>query len=115
MHSKKVFQQLCTVNSRRKRQDDENLNSSVIAKIIKLLADNYYDFQIMDRSRRTVTKYLRHEKTHLAIDSLLFKKLDHANNALYDVELAKAQIEHQKPILVGFFLLPYAKLRMLKL
>ena len=37
------------------------------------------------------------------------------NNSLYEVELAKAQIEHKKPIIVGFFVLQYAKPRMLEL
>ena len=37
------------------------------------------------------------------------------NNSLYEVELAKAQIEHKEPIIVGFFILQYAKLRMLEL
>ena len=36
-------------------------------------------------------------------------------NSLYEVELAKAQIEHKKPIIVGFSILQYAKLRMLEL
>ena len=58
----------------------------------------------MDRSRHTVTKYLSDEKTHVAIISKLFKKLDHVNNSFYEVELAKAQIEHKEPIIVGFFI-----------
>ena len=37
------------------------------------------------------------------------------NNSLYEVELAKAQIEHKEPIILGFFILQYAKLRMLEL
>ena len=37
------------------------------------------------------------------------------NNSLYEVELAKAQIEHKEPIIVGFFILQYAKLRRLEL
>ena len=41
--------------------------------------------------------------------------LDHVNNSLYEVELAKAQIEHKEPINVGFFDLQYAKPRMLEL
>ena len=49
------------------------------------------------------------------MNSNLFKKLDHVNNSLYEVELAKAQIEHKEPIIVGFFFLQYAKLRRLKL
>ena len=50
------------------------------------------------------------EETHPAIISKLFKKLDHVNNSLYEVELAKAQIEHKEPIIVGFFIFePYYK------
>ena len=69
----------------------------------------------MDRSRHTVTKYLSVEKTHGAINKKLFKRLDHINDQLYEVELAKADIEHREPILVGFFILQYAKLRKLEL
>ena len=45
----------------------------------------------------------------------MFKTLDHANNSLYKVELAKTQIEHKEPVTVGFFILQYAKLRLLGL
>ena len=55
------------------------------------------------------------KKTHAAINSKLFKKLDHVNNSLYEVELARAQIEHKEPIIVDFFILQYAKQRMLEL
>ena len=37
------------------------------------------------------------------------------NNSLYEVELAKAQLEHKERIIVGFFILQYAKMRMLEL
>ena len=69
----------------------------------------------MERSRRTVKKYLTDEKTHAAINSELFKRLYHLDNSLYEVELAKAEIEHKEPIIFGFFILQYAKLRMLEL
>ena len=82
---------------------------------MKLPANSSYGYQIMDRSQYTVTKYLTDEKTHAAIKSKLFKRLDHMNNSLSEVELAKAQIEHKEPILVRFFILQCAKLRMLEL
>ena len=34
---------------------------------------------------------------------------------MYEVELAKAEIEHKEPIIVGFFILQFAKLRRLEL
>ena len=37
------------------------------------------------------------------------------NKSLYEVDLAKTQIEHKEPIIVGFFILQYAKLRLLEL
>ena len=84
---------------------------------MKLPANSSYGYQIMDRSRQTVTKYLSDKKTHAAFKSKLFKRLDHMNNALYEVELTKTEIEHKEPIIVGFFILilQYAKLRMLEL
>ena len=63
-----------------RRQGDEISNSSFVAETMKLLANSSYGFQIMDRSRHTVTKYLSDEKTHAAVNSKLFKKLDHVNN-----------------------------------
>ena len=101
------------VNAR--QEGDENPNSSVVAETMKLLANSSYGYQIKDRSRHTVTKYLNDEKTHGAINTELFKHLDHIIDQLYEVELAKAEIEHTEPIIVGFFILQYAKLRMLEL
>ena len=88
-----------------RRQGDENPNSSVVAETMKLLANSSYGYQKMDRSWHTVTKYVTDEKTNVAINSELFKKLDLVNNSLYEVALAKAQIEHKDPIIVGFFVL----------
>ena len=96
-------------------QGDENPKSRLVAETMQLLANSSYDYRIMDRSRHTVTKYLSDEKTHAANNSKLLKKLDHVNNSLYEAELAEAQIEQKEPIIVGFFNIQYAKLRMLEL
>ena len=50
-----------------------------------------------------------------AINTKLFKRLDHINDQLYEMELAKAEIEHREPIVVGYCIFQYAKLRMLEL
>ena len=98
-----------------RRKGHENPNSSVAAETMKLLANSSYGYQIMHRSRHTVTKHFNDEETHGAINTKLFKRLDHINDQLYEVELAMAEIEHREPIIVGFFILQYAKLRMLEL
>ena len=101
------------VNARRK--EDENPNSSVVAKTMKLLANSSYGYQIMDPSRHTVTKYLNDEKTHSQIINKLFKRFYFITDQLYEVELVKSEIEHREPIIVRFFILQYATLRMMEL
>ena len=98
-----------------RREGDENPLSGVVAETMKLLGNSSYGYQIMDRSRHTITKYLNDEKTHKAINEPLFKRLNTVEKDLYEVELLKSTIEHREPIIVGFFILQYAKLRMLEL
>ena len=69
----------------------------------------------MDRSKHTETKYLNNEKTHKAINGKMFQRLNNVSKELYEVELAKSKIGHREPIIVGFFILQYAKLRMFEL
>ena len=115
----KLFQLNVSINLQSavdaRREGDENPNSSVVAETMKLVANSSYEYQIMDRSSHTVTKYLSDEKTHGAINTKLFKRLDHIKDQLYEIELAKAEIEHREPIIVGFLILQYAKLRKLEL
>ena len=98
-----------------RRQGDENPNSSAVAETMKLLANSSYGYQIMDRSRHTVTKYPTDKTTHSGINSKMFKRLNHITGQLYEVELVKLEIDHRELILVGFFILQYAKLRLLEL
>ena len=53
--------------------------------------------------------------THSAINIKLFRRFNFTNDHLYEVELVKSEIEHREAIIVGFFFLQYANLRMLKL
>ena len=73
-----------------RRQGDKNPNSSVVAETRKLQANSSYGYQIMDRSRHTVTKYLTDEKTHSANNSKMFQRLNHITDQLYEVELVKS-------------------------
>ena len=59
-----------------RREGDENSLSGVVAETMKLLGNSSYGYQIMDRSRHTITKYLNDETIHKAIKELLFKRLN---------------------------------------
>ena len=96
-----------------RQEGDENPLSGVVAETIKLLGNSLYGYQIMDRLRHTITNYLNDEK--IPIKEPLFKILKTIEKDLYDVELLKSTIEHRELIIVGFFILQYAKLRLLEL
>ena len=68
----------------------------------------------MDLSRHSIKKYTVGEKTHAAINKKTFKKLGLINDQLYAVEFAKSEVDQNEPIIVGFFTLQYASLRMLE-
>ena len=112
---KKCFSSFVQSAVNARRQGDENPNSNVVAETMKYLANSSYGYQIMDPSRHTVTKYLNDEKTHSAINNKTLKRLNFITDQLYEVELVKSEIEHRGPIIVGFFILQYAQLRMLHL
>ena len=80
---------------------------------MKIMGNSSHGYQIMNRSRHTITKYLNDEKTYKAVNEPLFQRLNTVEKELYEVELSKSTIEHREPILVGFSILQYTKLRML--
>ena len=83
-----------------RRQADENAKTNVVAETMKLIAKSSHCDQIKDWGQHTLTKYLSDKRTHAANNNKLVKKLDNVHNPLYEVELAKTQIEHKKPIVV---------------
>ena len=99
-----------SVNARGRRV--ENPNSSVVAETMKLIASTSYSYQIMDRSRDSITNYTNDEKTHAAINNKMVERLRYINDQFYEVELAKSEIEPKDAIIVGFCILQYAKVRM---
>ena len=111
----KCFKGFVKSNAEARRLGDQNKNSTVVAETMKLLSMSSYGYQIMDRSKHKMTKYLDEKKTNRAMNSTFFKQLQYINDSVYEVELVKAEIKHREPINVGFFNLQYAKLRMLEL
>ena len=90
-----------------RKEGDENPKPSVVAETLKILANRSYGYQIMDRSRHTVTKNLIDEKTDGAIDNKMFKCLGYMNGQLHEVGLVMSDIEDKEPIYVGIFIRHY--------
>ena len=58
---------------------------------------------------------LETKKIHKAINYQFIKRLNIVAKDLYELELVKPTKEHREPIIIGFFILHYAKLRTLEL
>ena len=69
----------------------------------------------MDRSRHTNTKYVKGSQVDKFINNRFFKTMNELPEQIYEVQMSKTRIEHKEPIIVGFFILQYAKLTMLQL
>ena len=98
-----------------RREGDKNKNSTVIAETMKLIGNSAYGYQIMDRSRHSRTKYVLGTAVDKLINNRFFQKLNELPRQIYEVELKKCRVVHKEPIIVGFFILQYAKLTMLQL
>lgn len=69
----------------------------------------------MDRSRHCQTQYVGEATASTLINNKHFKDYNQLDDKLFEVTNAKGKIVHKEPIVVGFFILQYAKLRMLEL
>ena len=107
---RKVFNNFVQSVVEARRAGDENPLFGVVAETMKLLGKSSYGYQKMDRSKHTMTKYHGNEKTHEAINNQFFKRLNVVAKNLYEVELVKPTIEPREPIILGLFILQYAKL-----
>ena len=70
---------------------------------------------IMDKERHQDIKYVKSDKSFkLAVNEPKFKKAVELDDDFYEVESAKKRIALNLPIQLGYFILQYAKLRMLE-
>ena len=98
-----------------RREGDTNKNSTVVAETMKLIGNSSYGYQIMDRRKHIRTKYVKGGEVDKLLNNKLFHNLNELPTNLFEVEMRKKVIEHKEPIIVGFFILQYAKKTMLEL
>ena len=83
---RKLFNSFVQSVNDARRAGDENPLSGVVTEIMKLLGNSSYGYQIIDRSKHTMTKYLGDEKTHKATNNQFFKRLIIVAKDLYEVD-----------------------------
>ena len=69
----------------------------------------------MDRSKYSKTQYVVGAEVDKLVNERNFKNMNLLPSSIYEVEMVKSEVNHKEPIIVGFFILQYAKLTRLQL
>ena len=113
----RCFQDFVKEVSDARRQGDRDPNTAIIADTMKVIGNSGYGSLIMDQTKHRNVQYIQGERdTCLKVNDPLFTKLEclDQEDEMYEVEMAKRKINLDLPIQLGYFILQYAKLRMLE-
>ncbi|MCG7866661.1 MAG: hypothetical protein JAY74_09850, partial [Candidatus Thiodiazotropha taylori] len=113
----RCFREFVKEVSDARRQGDADPDTGIIADTNKVIGNSGYGSLIMDKSKHSDVKYVQGEnETCLKINDPLFRNLEclDQEEQYYEVEMAKRKIRLDLPIQLGYFILQYAKLRMLE-
>ena len=112
----KCFEEFVTQVSDSRREGDKDKSKAVIADISKLIGNSAYGSMIMDKQKHSSIKYRQGERNAcLLVNDPRFRTLTELDpvEEFYEIEMAKKRITLNLPIQLGYFILQYAKLRML--
>ncbi len=111
----KCFEEFTKKVSNARRQGDLDPSTSIIADTMKLLGDSGYKSLIMNKENHQSVVYVQGEsQACLKVNQPNFKSLNEITEEMYEIELSKKVISLDLPISLGYFILQYAKLRMLQ-
>ena len=113
----RCFREFVKEVSDARRQGDTDPDTAIIVDTMKLIGSSGYGSLIMDKTKHSDVKYVQGEnETSLKINDPLFRNLEclDQEEQYYEVEMAKRKIRLDLPIQPGYFILQYAKLRMLE-
>ena len=81
---------------------------------MKLLGNSGYGKTITDVDRHRDVKYGTEKSALLMVNDRRFRQLDVGVNDAYEIAMNKKTVTYALPVYVGFFVLQYAKMRMLQ-
>ncbi len=98
-----------------RRDGDMHPAKEILADTCKLLGNSGYGSLIMGKEKHRNVNYIRGEsKVKLCINDPRFVSMCEVDDDVYEVESLKRKISHDLPIVLGYFILQQAKLRMLE-
>jgi hypothetical protein len=113
--SARCFTEFTTSVSKARRLGDVDPSKSIIADTNKLLGNSGYGGLLLDRSRHRQVSYVDGaRRASQYVNKPEFISLQELGEETYEILTAKTRIKLDLPIQIGFFILNYAKLRMLE-
>lgn len=101
--------------SNARRRGDTDSAFEIFAETMKLTGNSAYGSMIMNKEKHVDITYCgSKEKASYFVSKKRFRNLTELDNNYFEIELAKSRITLDLPIQIGYFILQYAKLRMLE-
>ena len=100
--------------SKARREGDVHRDKTIIADTMKLLGNSGYGKTITNVDRHRDVSYCTEKAASLLVNDKRFRQLDIVVDDAYEIELNKKTVKYTLPVHVGFFVLQYAKMRMLQ-
>lgn len=98
-----------------RRMGDGRPEFEIIGNTMKLIGNSGYGSLIMDKTKHRDITYVQGEhQTCLAINQDEFRNATCLGGDFYELEMAKTKITMDLPIQLGYFILQYAKMKMLE-
>ena len=98
-----------------RREGDIHRRKTIIADTMKLLGNSGYGKTITNVDRYRDVNYCTEKAASLMVNDSRFRQLDIVVDDAYEIEMNKKTVTYALPVHVGFFVLQYAKMRMLQL
>ena len=100
--------------SEARRAGDVHSDKTIIADTMKLLGNSGYGKTITNVDRHRDVNYCAEKAASRLVNNRRFRQLDVVVDDAYEIEMSKRTVTYALPIHVGFFVLQYAKMRMLQ-
>ena len=97
-----------------RREGDVRRDKTIIADTTKLLGNSGYVKTITNVDRHRNVSYYTEKAAPLMVNDKQFRQLDIVVDDAYDIEMNKKMVKYTLPVHVGFFVLQYAKMRVLQ-
>ena len=108
------FRQFGDAVSKARREGDVHQDKPIIADTMKLLGNSGYGKTITNVERHRDVSYCTEKAASLMANDKRFRQLEIVVDDAYEVEMNKKTVKYTLPVHVGFFVLQYAKIRMLQ-